>query len=42
MRTTRGAAGCDGDIGKPMRIQEFLSAGAARLAAPARPDGPAR
>ena len=32
------AAGCDGYIAKPMRIQEFLAAVAAQLAAPARPD----
>jgi two-component system cell cycle response regulator DivK len=32
------AAGCDGYIAKPMRIQEFLAAVAAHLAAPARPD----
>ena len=32
------AAGCDGYIAKPMRIQEFLAAVAAHLQAPARSD----
>lgn len=32
------AAGCDGYIAKPMRLQEFLAVIAAQLAAPVRPD----